>query len=118
MKEQVAEWLRTIFGVSDVSPVTLTIGKQSWEGALYKQDDAWGYYLVGDPPRHTKTCYQFTENGRDWYLSAYQTDPVYLSECKEFHPFGKNWMMRAWTCKTKIDAHTEYRRMVVRINVG
>ena len=114
MKEQVAEWLRTLPGTSDASPVTLTIGNQSWEGAIYKQRGKWGYYLVGDHPRHTNTCYRFTENGHDWYVSSYLVDPVHLSEeRKTFHPFGKNWMMQAWACKSEIDAHTEYRRMEV-----
>lgn len=114
MKNQVAEWLHTIPGTSDVSPFTLTIGDQSWEGASYKQGGKQGYYLVGDRPRHTNTCYQFTEMGPDWYVSAYLVDNVNLSkERKKFHPFGKNWMLGEWTCKTEIDAHTKYKRMLV-----
>lgn len=116
IKEQVAEWLRTLPGTSDVSPITLTIDEQTWEGAAYTQGGKKGLYLIGDRPRHTNTCFRFTGDGTDWYMSAYLANPVYLSKRrKKFHPFGKNWMMRPWTCKTKIDAHTKYHRQDVVI---
>ena len=50
MKNKVAEWLRGCPDTSEVSPVTVTIGKQTYHGAKYRQRGEESIYLVGELP--------------------------------------------------------------------
>ena len=99
MKEQIVKWLRSLPGVSNVKPVTLAIGKQTWKGAVYTtQDRDRRYYLVGDRPRpERKTCYRFASDHRDWYVESYLDNYDDLHEAqKEYHPFGNHWLLSVW----------------------
>lgn len=117
MKNKVAEWLRSLPGTSDVEPVTITIGTQTWEGARYTQYGRDHFYLVGDLPKSflkgPKTCYRLPDDAHDWYVATYMAKFDALEEhFKEFHPFGNSWMMMPWDCGGFIDEHEKtYRRM-------
>jgi len=119
MKEQIAEWLRSLEGTTDVEPVILTIGMQTWFGAVYTQRGKQHYYLVGFRPhqRGPKTCYRFAGDDRDWYVACYMNNYNDLPPVpKSYHPFGNNWMMMAWDAPGSIDnGEKPYRRMKVTV---
>jgi hypothetical protein len=97
MKEQVAEWLRSLQSITVVEPITLTIGKQTWEGAVYTQGGQRRYYLVGELPKTwRKVCFRFGDSQLDWFVSGYLQDPGLITRHKQYHPFGNNWMLKAW----------------------
>ena len=62
MKEQVAKWLRNALGVTDVSPVTVTLGKQTWKGAIYTRHNERRYYLISKRSSHV---FQWFEGNGD-----------------------------------------------------
>jgi hypothetical protein len=125
MKEQVAEWLRSLDTISEVEPVTLTIGKESWEGAVYTQRGRRRYYLVGELPKHygrsPKSCYRFPETSDDWYVACFLDNYAHIEEVKKHHhPFGNNWIMMRWDVgDLEIDHHRpksgKYRRREVTV---
>ncbi len=117
--QEVADWLGSLPGVTDASPVTLTICGERWPGAVYMKDGSWKYYLVGELPksvRGPKTCYQFNGDDRDWYISGYLQDAEHLQECqKQYNPFGNHWVLMPWDVPGKIDDYEErpYQRFRV-----
>ena len=114
--QEVADWLSSLPGVTGVSPATLTIGKQTWQGAVYTQFGRRWYYLVGELPKSTpKTCYRFNGDSRDWYVACYMQRFASLDEFqKRYHPFGNHWCLFAWDAPGKIDDYeTPYRRQEV-----
>jgi len=120
MKNKVATWLRSLPGVTNVEPATVTIGKQTWDGARYTQYDRRHFYLVGDLPksflRGPNTSYQLPEDARDWYVACYMAEFDDLEDrFKVFHPFGNHWiMMPAFAIH---DGHDQtYRRMKATIS--
>jgi len=53
MKNEVKAWLES-FDYEGVEPVTVTIGKQSWDGARYIQEGQPRIYLLGKLPEGWK----------------------------------------------------------------
>ena len=106
LKNKVAEWLESLEDVTEVEPVTLTIGTQTWEGAVYTLRGQRSYYLAGDLPKSyagQRTCYRLPGDDRDWYVACYMEADRLTPEFKQHHSFGANWMMRCWTVSGKID---------------
>jgi hypothetical protein len=118
MKNQVANWLRSIPGVSHVEPIIIQIEGRSWQGARYFYDDRWGYYLVGTRPRKENRVYLFDVTpGLEFFVSSYLDSPV-VSRVREGFPevpFGPNWMLGEWTGDRDIDASRKYHRELVKV---
>ena len=126
-KEQIAEWVRNLGSdnVRDVEPITLTIGKQSWEGAVYTLRGRRWFYLHGELPKSygpgPKTCYRFPEDDTDWFIAGYMDNYDNLNDFQQaFYPFGNHWTMKAWSVgDMEIDRHRskdqKYRRVEVTI---
>ena len=108
MKEQVAKWLRNIPGITDVSPVTVAIGKSTWEGAVYTQRNERRYYLVGKRP-HAKgpeTCYLFAPDPRDWYVAGWVQNYDELPPVQQnYHPFGNHFLLKVWAVIRRRPTH-------------
>lgn len=104
LKDRVAAWLIST-GVDWADPITLTIKEQSWEGAMYRQQGIQQYYLVGMHPEPKQgVYYQVAGNNNDWYLAAYLDNYDDIRDrSKRYHPFGNNWILKAWTLPCAID---------------
>jgi len=113
----VVEWLEGFDTTSNVAPVTLTIGKATWQGAVYTEAGRVSYYLIGDRPashRRARVCYRLPDDERDWFIACYIDDFTNLTESQNtYHPFGNNWVMKCWDCDGSIDEYAEkpYKRM-------
>ncbi|MHC4297973.1 MAG: hypothetical protein ACYS7Y_11770 [Planctomycetota bacterium] len=108
LNEHVAEWLNSLPGIEDASPITLTIRGKTWEGAVYTQRDIRRYCLVGARPkchsRSSRVCFRLHGDDRDWYVASYLKDYDDLTEAqKVHHPFGQTWFMMPWNSPGKID---------------
>ena len=102
-----AEYLRTIPTVSEARPVKVTIGRETFEGAFYRETLAHNgepyttekLYLVGTFPasyrRRRKTSYCFPGDEREWYVACYSPE-VIKPEFAAFHPFGKTFILAPW----------------------
>jgi len=121
--DRVAEWLRGCPDTSEVSPVTVTIGKQTYHGARYRQRGQESIYLVGDLPasyRHsTHVAYRFADDSREWYVGCYWQgkSPLAPVDQKYFHPFGHTFILFPWVHSEPIDygERKPYRRMSATI---
>ena len=115
--EKVAEWLRGCPDTSEVSPVVVTIGKQTYHGAAYRQRGQPGIYLAGDLPasyrRSTHTCFRFADDSRDWFVGCYWQGASLRPDQKAFHPFGHSFILLPWEHSEAIDHWEEkpYRRI-------
>ncbi len=125
LSKRVAQWLEGISDVSEVRPVTLTIGRQVYHGARYIQRDSEGFYLVGTLPasylRRKHTVYRFADDPRDWYIGCYWDGrpgqfPLTKAQLKKYHPFGVSFNLFPWDSPLgPIDfgARFAYRRVPV-----
>ena len=121
--EKLAEWLRGCPDTSEVSPVTVTIGKQTHHGAKYRQRGQEGIYLVGNLPasyRHsTHVVYRFADDSREWYVGCYWQGKFPLAPVDQnyFHPFGHTFILFPWVHSEPIDygERKPYRRMSATI---
>ena len=119
--ERVAEWLRGCPDTSEVSPVTVTIGKQTYHGATYRQRGQESIYLVGDLPasyRHsTHVAYRFADDLREWYIGCYWQGETCPADQKHYHPFGHTFILFPWGHNEPIDygERKPYRRIVATI---
>ena len=131
---QVAKWLKSIHRTQSVRPCVVTIGTDSYEGAMYEcvgefvanQDaivrgernvgDVYiqrSLYLVGVVPKvvrqRRRTC--FTFEGQDWYLAAHSGPSTKT-------PFGPFIIVSPWTCPGKIDdGQRPYRRVTMTVKL-
>jgi hypothetical protein len=121
--KQVAEWLRGIDSITEVVPVVVTIGNNSWEGARYVQRGDIHLYLVGDMPKsYQRSSHEaYPHNDLLWYISGWwkgmdARSTITAVQAKEYHPFGKMFMLMPWTCDLPIDYGEEpYRRVPMTI---
>lgn len=120
----VALWL-TDLG-HEAQAVRLTIGNQTWEGAVYtnlKLDQDPRYYLVGKLPKsygRDKACYTLEGDEADWYVICYMQDAKHLAErFRQYHPFGNSFSLGRWTSDGKIDEYESgtRRRLPISIEV-
>jgi len=119
MKDQVAAWLESLDTITDVEPASLTIGAETWEGAVYTQNGTRRYYMVGPLPasftHDRRVCYLFDGDDRVWYIAGFMDDFTRLKDFqKECHPFGVHWILKAWEAPERIDAGRKpYRRLEI-----
>jgi hypothetical protein len=123
--KEVAQWL-TGLGY-EAQAVKVTIGDQTWEGAVYmnpKLGDGPRYYLVGDMPKwygkSPGSCYRLEGDDADWYVICYMQQADKLSDFhKPFHPFGNSWSIGRWEADGKIDDYerSPYKRRPMTVEV-
>lgn len=100
LSHDVATYVNGLNGCRNARPVKVTIGEETFEGALYEHDGNWGhgapdyqrrFYLVGEVSevfrkggkiRHGKNKIVFTFDGAEWYSGGGYT-PYLLK------PWGK-----------------------------
>lgn len=98
--QSLAEWLESL-DCYDVYPIQVKIGKIIYTGCHYKQDREYNFkpytneclYLLGSLPssyvnRHAK---RYLYNGIYYYIAGYIENIP--DDKKEYHPFGKNFLM-------------------------
>ena len=130
MKNQVANWLKSKHRTQSVRPCVVTIGGDTYEGAMYecvgefipnmdaivrgerKVGDVYiqrSIHLVGDVPtvvrERRRTC--FTFRGQDWFLASHGDGLL-----------GPFIMISPWTCTSKIDDERAYRRVPMTVKLG
>ena len=133
--DAIAAWLRSLTSVTEVKPCTVTIGKQSWPAAFYRQEFKYtagmtcvqrgehkagesyfqtGIYCVGKLPqiyvKSKNAC--FPHDDADWYVACYieEVKPVVAWA----HPFGANFILKAWNLPEAIDKYDKtYRRVAL-----
>ena len=99
----------------DVAPIRLKIGKTTYEGARYRQNDETRerIYLLGELPREKirreATCFRFENDSRDWYVACYMPKENFKPENARFHPFGINFMLMPWDISEPIDRYNYWR---------
>ena len=139
MKNQVAKWLKSIHRTQSIRPCVVTIGTDTYEGAMYecvgeyipnmdaivrgerKAGDVYiqrSIYLVGNVPKvvrqRRRTC--FTFEGQDWFLAAHSDSGIKPAERRPFGPFI---IIDPWTASSKIDdGQRPYQRvpMIVKLD--
>lgn len=114
---EIAKWLCQQNGVTDVTPATVTIGTQTWNGAFFTQRGRQGCYLVGALPKSFikhKAYYRMPDDDRDWYVGLYYDG----YDKNQYHPFGANCILMPWTSPTRIDEYERTRdRMQAKVEV-
>ena len=133
--EQLKKW-----GMENVTPVTVTIGKNTYVAARYdspNHDDRTFIYVIGDHP-HTRTgngklytrgnvCYNLPDDTRDWYVAGFFhpeiTKTYFKREIKpdpKYQPFGNNFLLTPWTLEDAIDKYEKwtYHRKPMTITEG
>jgi len=95
---QLIDWLRAKDNISDIRPVTVTIGAQTWQGAEYTRTMEYSADMMA--------VIDGRADGLDWYVAAYyQKDPVEV-QFAQFQPFGPNFLLAPWDVPdTKIDTY-------------
>lgn len=122
------QWLSGLPGCHDVKALTVTINKEGFVAAYYKQDlvapdncrkpgryTREAVYCLGLLPKmYRRTpCLAFTLNGdtRDWYIACYypafrhgKPEPL-KPEFAHAHPFGPSFILMPWDLNdgSKID---------------
>lgn len=115
----VYEWLRSCSGVTDVRPVKVTIGNETFEGGRYTQRCEDHIYLLGNLPQNYKKLkgkIAFVVDGVDWYVAAHYQE---VAET-EHQPFGSNFILMPWTNAERIDHYerTPYARVGMEVVEG
>ena len=134
MKKQVAKWLKSIRRTQSVRPCVVTIGRDTYEGAMYEcvgeyianmdaiirgernVGDVYiqrTLYLVGNVPtvvrQRRRTC--FTFQGQDWFLASH-SDPNTKA------PFGAFITISPWTSTSRIDEGQQaYQRLPMTVKL-
>ena len=102
---QVATYLESLGDhIHSVRPVSVTIGKVTYQGAEYGQThfpEGLRIFLVGELPkcyarRPNGTCFKFQDDSHDWYICCYADDKA-VREKSEFHPFGRTFILSPWS---------------------
>ena len=117
-----ASWLGHTSGVTDVTPIEVTIGRETWPACRYTRNGKTRYYLVGQRPKGHQRCPRvcYTLDGCEWYVGAYLHTHADRSSIarKIQHPFGPNWMLMPWGPEGRIDDYEDvpYRRVKVTLS--
>ena|SRR6185503_6606032 len=124
--DKLVKYLETL-GFTNVRPAKCTIGREIFEGAYYTDRHGCSvFYMLGDTPksyrRRRKTVYNFG-NCEDWYVACYwnkdcnQKTAFKDKDFSEFHPFGANWQLRAWSVPSgeAIDQYDEHKYTRIEI---
>ena len=118
MKNEVKEWLES-FDYEGVEPVTVTIGKQTWEGARYAQDGQPRIYLVGKLPKGYKNSQDkvvyYNVGDQDYYVICYMQEYDDMEDhFKAYPPFGDNFViaLSLGGCSESV-IPSERRKMVI-----
>lgn len=113
--------------ITEVEAVEVTLGKETFQGARYRQDGDVRFYLLGELPKEKKrhprsVCW--TMDGNDWYVACYYQDSgSEHSAYQELQPFGHNFILMMWdvvACKgAKIDTGERwtYKRFPMSVKV-
>ena len=135
---QVAKWVKAIHRTQSVRPCEVTIGDDTYEGAMYEcvgeyianmdaivrgernVGDVYiqrTIYLVGQVPQvvreRRRTC--FTFEGQDWFLASHGHPGV---EPGTTGPFGKFFLLYPWPCGSKIDdGQQPYQRVPMTVKL-
>lgn len=103
-----AEWLNSLDKVEHAEDVTLTVGAETWQAAVYMESGGrWRIYAIGAMPkarrRSPKVCFRFQHDDRDWYVTCFLEDATRLKPQQlDFHPFRENFILGPWD-------HTDHR---------
>jgi hypothetical protein len=126
-------WLRRCEGASDVAMVTVTIGKQTWLGARYRQRSGDRIYCIGFLPakkaQRDHVCFTRGSDSRDWYVAGYwppqkgrkQSAMAPAPSLAHYHPFGPSFILMAWDIpgqpENKIDTYERkpYQRISMTV---
>ena len=116
----VVEWLSSLAGIRNVRPVSVTIGKQKYEGAYYEPERHYpggvhrgrNIYLLGRVPKgyqkNSRECYVIEGEEHEWYVSIYADARCLHEPFKQFHPFGLSFQIAPWDVPGKIDDYERY----------
>lgn len=121
LRWQVTRWLEALPHIINAKPVTVRIGRETFEGAEYEavgryESSMTGVqsgehkageeytnryiYLVGTLPASYRsrkaTCYNFAGDSRDWYVCCYMDAANLKPQFVPFHPFGQTFMLAPW----------------------
>lgn len=139
MQRELVKWL-TDLGHQNVTPVTVTMGKNTYIGAKYNNpfiQNRLFVYVIGDHP-HTRTrngklytrgnvCYNLPDDSTDWYVAGYFHPEIIKTYFKrevtadpKHHPFGNNFLLTPWTLEDAIDKYEKwtYHRKPMTITEG
>lgn len=145
LQQNIKDWLESPVcnhargTISDVRPVIVQIGDESWNACYYLQ---WGeytkdmmacldgrkkpgarysrrlIYCVGPLPKvklkkgkkYPAGNVCFPYQGLDWYVAGYMQSNDLKSPFTEFHPFGENFLLAPWDIpNSKIDDYERTR---------
>jgi len=80
------------------------------------------YYCLGELPiayvkHRDRVCFSRSADNLDYYVAAYVPAKLLKPAFAEFHPFGANFLLKAWDLTEKIDQFEPkpYRRFAVEI---
>lgn len=122
LARRVASFLAALPQVRESLPYSVTIGRQTFHGARYRESFAYlhdgrdstgrtfkagdrymreSIFLVGALPaayqRRAKTCFRLIGDSRDWYITCYATEETARdSRYAEYHPFGQTFIISPW----------------------
>lgn len=122
--KNVSDYLASLPGVSDVKPVTVTIGRETFSGARYtdtrhytagmmavqrgERKDGEPYtrewlYLLGDLPkpyqRSTRVAFTMADDKREWYVASYHDG----RDAPAKPPFTPCFQLAPWEDNKPID---------------
>jgi hypothetical protein len=139
----VARYLESLPHIGNVHPVRVTIGEESFLGAIYTSQHAdqstpsRRLYLLGETPavwrkagrtRQGESRLIFTFEDQDWYagggytpflLKPFKRPADFPAEIRQYHPFGHYFDISMWPTNQigRIDKYDDKPRKRVPMNV-
>jgi hypothetical protein len=128
--QDVADYLNRLDPKHEATPKTLTLGKETYQGADYTNQVSQErtFYLLGETPKPYRTNHAvFERDGQTWYVGGGYTPHLCKpwgkadfvnrftgSDIRQYHPFGFWFHLSRWPTETHgpIDQHEKPRRRV------
>lgn len=124
----ICNFLNGLPHVTNVTPCTITIGRQAYPAARYVQDGRNMVYCAGLLPkpylRSGRLAFVMPDSANEWYVACYSGRIVdRKQECKlqtKIHPFGNSFILAEWNLPDRIDAYESrpYRRIPVGLTLA
>lgn len=141
IQHDIVKWLKAIPSVLHAVPCTITIKGTSYAAARYAENvtispgcDAYArgerqytreaIYVLGPLPKHyqrrRKAAYVVQGDTREWYIAGYwdgRPNPFNPGTERDYHPFGKNFILAPWTFSEAIDQYETHKYDRVALSV-